>query len=87
MNKRKRKLVLSRETLRTLDNLRGLAGGVSITCGCGPLTISRCGGCTREGTYDTCVNTYEACSVDFCQTGGACTVTCESCASCDPICG
>ena len=71
--KKNRKLVLHRETLHGLE-LRGVAGAA--------LTISlRCqggGGTTTTGgdTYGYCPNTMENCSAaNYCQTGGACTLS------------
>jgi len=83
MKKKSRRLALHRETLRSLENLRGVGGGGSIAvCLTGRGTGTR----NCDGTYDLCgQNTYENCS-NHCQTGGACTMTDVSCGSCDPIC-
>jgi len=77
--KKSRKLVLHRETLHAME-LRGVAGGtleptMNPRCNLGPSVWC------NEGTYGECTtnNTYEFCSHDYCQTGGACTtgVTCS----------
>jgi hypothetical protein len=78
MKKKVRKLVLGRETLRSLEQPQGVAGGISAVGGCSlspaclfPTQFGiRCAGDT--GTYDTCANTAN-CSTN-CTTGGtACT--------------
>lgn len=71
MRKNGRKLVISRETLRTLDG-HGLSGAL------GGASLAVCG--TLQGTTVTTgqSNSYAACTEQSsnCTTGGACTVTC-----------
>lgn len=69
MKKKMGKLVLHRETLRTMDVLQNVAGGGSIAV------------CTTlAGTTQTTgqSNSYGICTEQSanCATGGACTVTC-----------
>lgn len=71
MRKNGRKLVISRETLRTLDGhgLNGVNGGASIAV-CGTLagTTVTTG---QSNSYGICTEQSAGCT-----TGGACTVTC-----------
>ena len=83
--KKSRKLVLSRETLHSLE-LRGVAGGALTyglcTEGTGTATTGQSNsvyGCTTAGTgYTTGYDTYQgcttggACSGDSCSCGGGC---------------
>jgi hypothetical protein len=73
MKKQGRKMVLSRETLRSLENLRGVAGGVWAPSEAPACTSGRT---ATTGSYDTCVNTYEECSQTYCESGGACSIGC-----------
>lgn len=69
MKRNRAKLVLHRETLHSLENLRHAVGGASLAlCGEGGGTRY----CEGGGTYGICGNTYENCS-NTCATGGACT--------------
>ena len=72
-----RKLSIHRETLRALGYPHGVFGGVLQKTE-DFVTANRCGGYGTTGTYNTCLDTYFACS-DGCATGGACTVTCAPC--------
>lgn len=74
--KKTRKLVLSRETLHSLE-LRGVAGG-ALTFGlCGEGTGTRTTGESNSvyGCYTATTVTVD-CQSSQCSTGGACTVTC-----------
>lgn len=73
MKKHARKLVLNRETLRHLENLRNAVGGGTVHT-----NLSACAGCGDQGgAYGYfCMNTCEACSAAYCATGGACSVSC-----------
>lgn len=73
MKKKERKLVLNRETLRSLD-LRGVAGGGA--------SLALCGGGTGtmycdSGSYGLCVDSQLNCS-NGCTSGGACTSACPT---------
>lgn len=79
--KRSRKLVLSRETLHSLE-LRNVAGAGSIavcttmqtvtrTTNTSNPTVSYGPGCTGYNTYNDCT-TGGACSGDSCSCGGSC---------------
>jgi hypothetical protein len=76
MKKKARKLVLSRETLRPLDDPRGALGGGSAIC-TKTYNETNCGVCcsTAEDTARNCTGTCTAniCS-NTCETGGACTL-------------
>ena len=74
--KKSRKLVLSRETLHSLE-LRGVAGGALTyglcTEGTGTATTGQSNsvyGCTTATTATV------DCQSSYCSTGGACTVSC-----------
>jgi hypothetical protein len=60
MKAMKRKLALSRETLRSLD-LREVAGGATFVCGsnscpmqCGPTEVASCTSCVCSADPGTC---------------------------------
>jgi hypothetical protein len=68
MKKHARKLILNRETLLHLEGLRNVGGGYYAIY----TNVTKCAGCgADDGTYGYCVNTYEACSNNYCETGGA----------------
>jgi hypothetical protein len=77
----KKKLKLSRETLRSLDRVNGVFGGSvgpgpTHALGCEPTNVgTNC--ITGTGSYDTCAPSYR-CSTN-CETGGACTFSCAGC--------
>jgi hypothetical protein len=71
--KMRRKLTLSRETLRSLD-LGRVVGAATLAAGCATLAYRCTNGCdTTDPVYTA--NTCTVCSAQ-CETGGACTVTC-----------
>lgn len=83
-----KKLTISRETLRSLDRMRGVVGAATsvapcptVGLACNPTQIGI--HCTDTGTYDSCQGSINLCSND-CTTGGtACTgLTCDAGCSC-----
>jgi hypothetical protein len=74
--KKSRKLILSRETLHSLD-LRGIAGGARSVGLCTEGTGTRTTGESNSvyGCTTATTNTVD-CQSSQCTTGGACTVAC-----------
>jgi hypothetical protein len=81
MKKTVKKLTLNRETVRRLEGLKsGDAGGGALNSTACSLNL-RCGG-GPPGDSGVCPNpTVGVCS-NVCETGGACTVTCQGQATC-----
>jgi hypothetical protein len=78
VHKKIKKLILGRETLRSMDQFSAVRGGRTFMTDCEPTEVgTRCFETT--GSYDTCAYTF-ACS-QYCATGGACTywATCANC--------
>ncbi len=74
MKKKIGKLVLSRETLGSLDGFRNALGAGTYNCTArGYNCTLTCTGCGTGAGSDACTATQ--CSA-LCETGGACTVTC-----------
>jgi hypothetical protein len=85
MKKKARKLTLSRETLCSL-NPGSVVGGATLAAGCA--TYARCTGACDDTIVTGNLTQCGSCNVcsGGCATGGACTDTCETCATCAFTC-
>ena len=86
--KRVGKLVLHRETVRTLNSstLRRAVGAVDTEAECTTFIFGTCGDPGSNNCSGVDCTSWEACT-NGCATGGACTATCATnCVSCRPYC-